>query len=78
MRSIHPNSLFLFVPFQARKPLRVLDDHPFQKRPLRQLGPEWDLGEVLKYEIEDFLLVLMGEGSNSSCDESILKFHSFS
>jgi hypothetical protein len=78
MRGIHPNPLFLFIPFQGGKALRVLNDHPFQKRPLWQLGPEWNFGEVFKDEPEDFLLVLMREGSDSCCDERVLKFHSFS
>jgi hypothetical protein len=32
----------------------------------------------LKNETENILLVLMGERSNSRCDEKILKLHSFS
>jgi hypothetical protein len=78
MRGIHPNPLFLFFPFQGRKSLRVLNHHTLKKRPLWQLGPKWDFGEVFKDEPADFFFVLMGEGSDSCCNERVLKFHSFS
>jgi hypothetical protein len=78
MRGIHPNPLFLFIPFEGGKSLRVLNDHPFQKGSLWQLRPKRNFREGLKDEAEDFLHLLMGEGSNSRRDERILKFHSFS
>jgi hypothetical protein len=77
-RGFHPHSLLPFIPPQGGKPLRILEDHTFQKRALWQLGPEWHVREVPEDETENLSFILMGEGSDSCSNKRVSKFHSFS